>query len=67
MSVRRALKSSTWRMTRLLLPSMLIGVLTEIDLKAIFPDLDLLWCEALLDLYPSEFGEDMRRRPGIDP
>ena len=46
---------------------MLIGVLTEIDLKAIFPDLDLLWCEALLDLYPSEFGEDMRRRPGIDP
>ena len=46
-------------MTRLLLPSMLIGVLTEIDLKAIFPDLDLILIESGGDNLAATFSPEL--------
>ena len=43
------------------------GILAEIDVEALHLDLHLARREALLDLYPAEFGDNVRRRPLVDP
>jgi len=43
------------------------GVLTEIDLEAVFLDLNLLWCETPLDFYSPEFRDHVRLRPPLTP
>jgi hypothetical protein len=54
-------------LVRMLIEKFYDGVLTEIDLKAILLDLDLLWCEASFDFYPPELRGYVRRRSDIDP
>ena len=66
MSIRKALKRSTPRMTRVLLARMRIqkfddGILAKIDVEALHLDVNLARCKPPLGFYPSEFGDHVRR------